>query len=154
MTEPTEPKPIEVDPNSAAGKAIKNGGAIIVWWKSKKFVAYMFGDFLWKVILFTSLVIIAEFGNGTISGTWLTFLFAVVVTAGVAQMGFLGGQSWIDRYTTAIKIPAKLGSMALGGVADVIGEKRAAKAPEPVVEDELPVDDEDDIPIEEGDDGP
>lgn len=120
-----------VDPNSAVGKAIKNGeyvapedGAVVVWWKSKKFVAYMVGDFTWKILMGAMLFVIANYHDGVISGGWLTLLFAVIVTAGVAEMGFLGGQAWIDRYTTAIKIPAELGKRVLtGGVEAASGRE-------------------------------
>lgn len=134
-----------VDPNSPIGKAIKTGeyvtpddGVVIVWWKSKKFIAYMAGGFMWKVVLLTSLAIIAKYADGQMSGSWLTFLSFVVVTAGAAQMGFLGGQAWIDRYTSAIRVPGEMGKAVVGGVVDAFSDddnKPALPAPQPVESD-------------------
>lgn len=118
-----------VDPNSAVGKVLKNGGkpyvtpedgVVMEWWKSKKFVSYMWGDFTWKVILLVILYVIETDHNGVLSGSWLTIMFSIIVTAGVIQMGFMGGQAWIDRYTQAIRIPAELGSSVVGSVTDSV----------------------------------
>jgi hypothetical protein len=118
------------------------------WWKSKKFVSYMVGEFLWKAIVFLSLVFIALYNDGDMSSGWLVFLAFVVVTAGAAQMGYLGGQSWIDRYTSVIKVPAEMGKSVLGGVIDAVKGVKAEKAPVPA-----PVDMDDEIDEEDlGDD--
>jgi hypothetical protein len=105
-------------------------GKPVMWWKSKKFTAYMIGDMTWKLIIFACLYIIATVLNGEMTGAMLTFMFAVVVTAGVAEMGFLGGQTWIDRYTKAIKIPAQLGVGLVGKMGKAFGGK-GPELPEP-----------------------
>ena len=145
-----------VDPNSPIGKAIKNGeyvtsenGAVLVWWKSKKFVAYMAGGFMWKVVILVSLAIIARYADGQMSGSWLTFLSFVVVTAGAAQMGFLGGHAWIDRYTSAIKVPGEMGKAVVGKVVSAISGDDAAPAPR-VLEESSGYDDSDDEGMYEG----
>jgi hypothetical protein len=118
---------------------VTENGQAVKWYQSKKFIGYSLGELGHKLTLFISFYIIAQYQDGVMSGSWLTFLFAVVVTAGVAQMGFLGGQAWIDRYTKAIKIPATLGSSVVGtmkeafdGHPDQKNDQAPVPAPAPV----------------------
>lgn len=116
-------------------------GHTIQWWKSKKFVGYMWGDITWKLILVVMLAVVANENGGVLSGAWLTILFTVIVTAGVAQMGFLGGQAWIDRYTQAIRIPAEMGASILSSAAHAIEEELDGDPePAPELPDLPPVD--------------
>jgi len=111
-------------------------GQSVEWWKSKKFTGYMVGDFTWKGTIFVCLYILSTTNGGEMSPAWLTFMFTIVVTAGVAQMGFLGGQAWIDRYTKAIQAPVALGSAVMGTIGDVLDDKDEEKEKDPAPDPE------------------
>ncbi len=62
--------------------------------KSKKFIAYLIAEFAWKVvILFALYFAVPETTSG---GIW-NFLIAVVVLAGFVEVGFIGGQAWLEE---------------------------------------------------------
>lgn len=85
----------------------------IAWWKSKKFLALMIGSLTWKALLLVAFYIVATYNQGVLSGSWLIFLSFIVVTEGVVQIGFIGGQAWIDKYVAALQVPASLATKAL-----------------------------------------
>lgn len=74
----------------------------VVWWRSKKFIATMVSEITYKVIILVILYIVMLYQGGTLSAAWLTLLVTVIVTAGTIQIGFLGGQAWIDRYAKVL----------------------------------------------------
>ena len=125
-------------------------GVVRVWWQSKKFVAFMTGEFTWKLLVAGGLAIVAMYNNGEMTPGWLTYFAFVIVTAGAAQMGYLGGQSWIDRYAKVIAVPAKMGSAIVGGAANVINKVKG-KAPAPSAPIEAVVETEDNEDNEEQD---
>lgn len=74
----------------------------LVWWRSKKFIATMVSEITYKVIILIILYIVMLYQGGTLSAAWLTLLVTVIITAGTIQIGFLGGQAWIDRYAKVL----------------------------------------------------
>lgn len=69
--------------------------------KSKKFIAYLFADIGWKVIILYQLMHL----KGKLQINELTFLITTVITAGVIQIGYIIGQSALDKYlASAVKI--------------------------------------------------
>jgi len=68
--------------------------------QSKKFVAYMFTEFLWKVIVF---LMIWKYGDSlTMQGS----ILAVVLVAGFISVTYIGGQAALDHYTRVARIVA------------------------------------------------
>ena len=101
-------------------------GVVRVWWQSKKFVAFMTGEATWKLLVAGGLAIVAVYNNGEMTPGWLTYFAFVIVTAGAAQMGYLGGQSWIDRYAKVIAVPARMGSAIVGGAVNAINKAKGS----------------------------
>lgn len=71
--------------------------------ESKKFIAFLVGELTWKVVLIVALLVLhEEFKN---MGAWVWwFLISIVVTAGFAEVGYIGGQAWLDRYVRVAEI--------------------------------------------------
>lgn len=65
--------------------------------QSKKFVAYLISDFGWKVIILYMLINL----KSSLAPSDLTFLLTVVITSGVIQIGYILGQSALDKYLHA-----------------------------------------------------
>lgn len=65
--------------------------------QSKKFIAYLISDFGWKVIILYMLVNL----KSSLAPSDLTFLLTVVITSGVIQIGYILGQSALDKYLHA-----------------------------------------------------
>jgi len=74
----------------------------IHWWQSKKFMAFLIGEFTWKIMALVILYVVTYFQGGSLSGSWLSVLTLIIITAGVLELGFIGGQAWIDRYTRTV----------------------------------------------------
>lgn len=68
----------------------------------RKYYAYLIGEASWKIIILGTLGGIFYFNDGDLTLFWLGFLVMVVFTAGVAQLGYIGGQAWIDRYQKGV----------------------------------------------------
>jgi hypothetical protein len=71
--------------------------------KSKKFLAYLLAEFTWKAVL----IIFLEASEGQFDsvGRWAWFfMMSVVVTAGFVEVGYIGGQAWLDRYVRVAEI--------------------------------------------------
>ena len=69
---------------------------------SRKFCAYLIGEFTWKVILAGVLYGLFTVGGGHITLLWMGVLMSIIFTAGLVQVGYIGGQAWVDRYTQGI----------------------------------------------------
>ncbi len=71
--------------------------------ESKKFLAYLFAEFTWKGVLI-SFLSVSE-GEFDSVGRWAWFfMMSVVVTAGFVEVGYIGGQAWLDRYVRVAEI--------------------------------------------------
>lgn len=69
--------------------------------QSKKFVAYLISDIGWKIIILYMLMHLSS----KLEPSELTFLLTVVITSGVIQIGYILGQSALDKYlSTATEI--------------------------------------------------
>jgi hypothetical protein len=64
---------------------------------SKKFIAYMVAEITWKLLLFAMLLVFRD--QITLAGVaaWWVML-TIVIVAGFLEIGFIGGQVWLDRY--------------------------------------------------------
>jgi len=65
--------------------------------QSKKFIAYLISDFGWKIIILYMLMHL----KSSLAPSELTFLLTVVITSGVIQIGYILGQSALDKYLHA-----------------------------------------------------
>lgn len=71
--------------------------------ESKKFLAYIISEFTWKAILLAALFAFrAEFAVIGAMAWW--FMMAIVITAGFVEIGYIGGQAWLDRYVRVAEI--------------------------------------------------
>ena len=71
--------------------------------QSKKFVAYMISSILWKAIILTALFVFSEqLKEATMAGWW--FMVTTVLVAGFVDVGYIGGQAWLDRYVRVAQI--------------------------------------------------
>ena len=71
--------------------------------ESKKFLAYIISEITWKIILLAALLIFHdEFAEVGAMAWW--FMMSVVVTAGFVEIGYIGGQAWLDRYVRVAEI--------------------------------------------------
>jgi hypothetical protein len=69
--------------------------------KSKKFLAYLIADLGWKAIIFYTLMHL----QAKLQTAELTFLLTTVITSGVIQIGYILGQTALDKYlATAVEI--------------------------------------------------
>lgn len=69
--------------------------------KSKKFLAYLIADLGWKAIIFYTLMHL----KAKLETAELTFLLTAVITSGVIQIGYILGQTALDKYlATAVEI--------------------------------------------------
>lgn len=66
--------------------------------QSKKFIAYMVTEFLWKSLAF--LMIWKHGENLTMQGT----LLALILVAGFISVTYIGGQAALDHYTRVARI--------------------------------------------------
>jgi hypothetical protein len=62
--------------------------------QSKKFIAYLISEIGWKTILFYLLWKI----QGQIDPSDLTLLITIVLTSGFIQIGYILGQTALDKY--------------------------------------------------------
>ena len=70
---------------------------------SKKFLAYVISEASWKIVLIIALASFRE--DFTKVGPWAWwFMISVVVTAGFVEIGYIGGQAWLDRYVKVAQI--------------------------------------------------
>lgn len=65
--------------------------------KSKKFLAYMIADIGWKAIIFYMLMHL----KSKLDPSELTLLLTIVITSGIIQIGYILGQTALDKYVNA-----------------------------------------------------
>ena len=71
--------------------------------ESKKFLAYLISEVTWKLVLLAALVVFhEEFKDVGYMAWW--FMISIVVTAGFVEIGYIGGQAWLDRYVRVAEI--------------------------------------------------
>ena len=63
--------------------------------KSKKFAAYLVGEFTWKFLIF---YVILEYKNAIDHYAFMV-LVTMIVTSGFLQVGYILGQAALDKYT-------------------------------------------------------
>ena len=71
--------------------------------ESKKFLAYVIGEITWKVVILVALLVFHEEFSTVGAMAWW-FMIAVVATAGFVEIGYIGGQAWLDRYVRLAEI--------------------------------------------------
>jgi len=71
--------------------------------ESKKFLAFLIGEVSWKVVLVVALVVFHEDFKEVGAWAWW-FMMSVVVTAGFLEVGYIGGQAWLDKYVRVAEI--------------------------------------------------
>ena len=72
---------------------------------SKKFIAYLLAELSWKVIIIVMLVTWKE--EIVAVGPWAWWvMLTIVLVAGFVEVGFIGGQAWLDKYVRVAKIAA------------------------------------------------
>jgi len=71
--------------------------------ESKKFLAFLIGELSWKAVLIVALVVFHKDFKDVGAWAWW-FMISVVVTAGFAEIGYIGGQAWLDRYVRVAEI--------------------------------------------------
>ena len=70
---------------------------------SKKFVAYLVAELSWKIVLIVALVVFHQDFEALGRTPW-GLLMSIVVTAGFVEIGYIGGQAWLDRYVRVAEI--------------------------------------------------
>jgi hypothetical protein len=71
--------------------------------ESKKFLAFLIGELTWKAVLVVALVVFHKDFAGVGAWAWW-FMISVVVTAGFTEVGYIGGQAWLDKYVRVAEI--------------------------------------------------
>lgn len=73
--------------------------------ESKKFLAFLIAEFTWKALLVVALFVFRDqLQAATLWGWW--FMIATVIVAGFVEVGFIGGQAWLDKYVRVAQITA------------------------------------------------
>lgn len=70
---------------------------------SKKFLAFLIGEMTWKLVLVVALFVFKEEFSTVGAWAWW-FMIAIVVTAGFVEIGYIGGQAWLDKYVRVAEI--------------------------------------------------
>lgn len=99
MTTPTPPAQSKSFP-AAPSKPAPNKTLPL---ESKKFLAFLIGEASWKVVLVVALVVFHEDFKEVGAWAWW-FMMSVVVTAGFLEVGYIGGQAWLDKYVRVAEI--------------------------------------------------
>ncbi len=71
--------------------------------ESKKFLAYLVAEFTWKGVIIGFLSASENQFESVGRWAWL-FMLSIVVTAGFVEVGYIGGQAWLDRYVRVAEI--------------------------------------------------
>lgn len=70
---------------------------------SKKFIAYLVAEITWKIVLAAALFTFKEqLSDASVWGWW--FMITTVIVAGFVEVGFIGGQAWLDKYVRVAEI--------------------------------------------------
>lgn len=68
---------------------------------SKKFIAYLISELTWKAVLIVALFTLPE-----AMWSWI-FMVSTVTVAGFVEIGFIGGQAYLDKYVRIAEIAAE-----------------------------------------------
>lgn len=71
--------------------------------ESKKFLAYLISEITWKLVLVAALVVFHKDFKDVGAWAWW-FMMTIVITAGFTEIGYIGGQAWLDRYVKVAEI--------------------------------------------------
>lgn len=71
--------------------------------ESKKFLAFLIAEVSWKAVLIVALIVFHDDFKDVGAWAWW-FMMTIVVTAGFAEIGYIGGQAWLDRYVRVAEI--------------------------------------------------
>lgn len=71
--------------------------------ESKKFLAFLIGEVTWKAVLVVALIVFHDDFKDVGAWAWW-FMISIVVTAGFAEIGYIGGQAWLDKYVRVAEI--------------------------------------------------
>jgi len=94
---------------------------------SKKFIAYLISSVLWKAILIVALFVFNEqLRDATPAGWW--FMVSTVIVAGFVDVGYIGGQAWLDRYVRVAQIT--MNGQPKGGTTPKPPENNTPKPPD------------------------
>jgi hypothetical protein len=71
--------------------------------KSKKFIAFLLAEMTWKLVIIIALLVFkSHLEQASAFGWW--FLITVVICAAFIEVGFIGGQAWLDRFVRVAEI--------------------------------------------------
>jgi len=79
--------------------------------QSRKFIAFLLSEMSWKIIILACLwltkdiLLVRTDIDGAGVGMWW-FMWTVVIIAGFVEVGYIGGQVWLDRYVDVARIVA------------------------------------------------
>ena len=84
--------------------------------QSKKWTAFLVAELTWTVLIAYALFLAIETAqSGHAVPSWLLIvILAMVVTDGFVEIGYIGGQAWLDKYVRVAQITAE----AAGGKAE------------------------------------
>jgi len=74
--------------------------------QSRKFIAYLLAELTWKAIIIFALLTMKDTFQDIAGWGWW-FLIVTVIVAGFLEVGFIGGQAWLDKYVRVAEIAAK-----------------------------------------------
>ena len=86
---------------------------------SRKFVAYMFGDICWTILIFGGLYRLEQMMSSptgiAISQNvgMVSLLMVMVIVKGFMQAGYIGSQAWLDKYVRVAQIAAGQGEQTV-----------------------------------------
>jgi len=80
---------------------------------SRKFLAYLVAEFTWKILA----ALVLFWGKDSMPGMVFGILLAIVLVAGFIEVGYLLGQSSLDKYLRVAEIVAEAGhDMTMGNM--------------------------------------
>lgn len=71
--------------------------------QSRKFLAYLVAEISWKIVLAVALFVFHKDFETVGQMAWW-FMISIVVTAGFTEIGYIGGQAWLDRYVKVAEL--------------------------------------------------
>ena len=71
--------------------------------ESKKFIAYLSAELSWKIVLGIALFVFRDqLSDTSVWGWW--FMITTVLVAGFVEVGYIGGQVWLDKYVRVAQL--------------------------------------------------
>jgi hypothetical protein len=86
------------------GDYLGNGRYEKHFWQSKKFIAAMTFKICWLLVEIACLGLIYLSPDQKLTLLWASVLIGIFVLDGFIQAGFLGGQTWLDKYVRVAEI--------------------------------------------------